>query len=88
MPSGLELSIAAWTALCKTRGTQARVAAACGITRGAVAKWPFIPTHHLHAVARELGIPREELRPELYMDVEPRQAGETNGRTRDRSRRA
>lgn len=54
------------TLLRRTRGAQAKVARELGVTRAAVAKWEKIPAERVVEVERVTGIPREELRPDLY----------------------
>jgi len=62
MASGMEL-------LRERRGMVAEVARGLGLTRAAVGKWVRVPAEHLIAVERITGIPREALRPELYIRV-------------------
>lgn len=47
-------------------GRLAKIAYGLGITRGAVAKWKRIPAERVLDVERITGIPRYELRPDLY----------------------
>jgi DNA-binding transcriptional regulator YdaS (Cro superfamily) len=42
------------------------VAAALGITPGAVSQWDAVPPERVLDVERITGIPRHELRPDLY----------------------
>lgn len=48
------------------RGMLAKVAHGLGITRAAVVKWPKVPAERVVDVARITGIPREQLRPDLF----------------------
>ena len=54
------------TRLRSQRGLLARVAAGLNLTRAAVGKWDRIPAERVVEVERITGIPREELRPDLY----------------------
>ena len=47
-------------------GSTAKLARKLDISQQAVAQWRTIPAHQIVAVERVTGIPREELRPELY----------------------
>ena len=47
-------------------GGLSRLAEHLGITRSAVSQWPQIPAERVHDVERITGIPRSELRPDLY----------------------
>jgi DNA-binding transcriptional regulator YdaS (Cro superfamily) len=47
-------------------GTKQALATKLGITVAAVSQWWRIPARRVHQVERILGIPREELRPDLY----------------------
>ena len=53
----------------RERGLRLRVARALGITHGAVSQWRRVPAERVIAVEGLTGIPREQLRPDLY---EPR----------------
>lgn len=53
------------------RGLQAKVARDLGITRGAVAKWDRVPAERVVDVERATGIPRHELRPDLWEPPAP-----------------
>jgi DNA-binding transcriptional regulator YdaS (Cro superfamily) len=48
------------------RGLMTRIAAELGIERGAVAMWKKIPPERVPDVERITGIPRHELRPDLW----------------------
>ena len=48
------------------RGLMAKVARELKISRGAVAMWHEIPPKHVPEVASITGIPRYELRPDLW----------------------
>jgi len=43
-----------------------KIADHLGVTRGAVAQWTRIPADHVPAVSAVTGIPRHELRPDLW----------------------
>jgi DNA-binding transcriptional regulator YdaS (Cro superfamily) len=59
MARGIALLRARW-------GLQAVVARELGLTRSAVTKWQRVPAERLLEVERITGIPREQLRPDLY----------------------
>jgi hypothetical protein len=48
------------------RGLISRIAEALGITRGAVSKWNRVPAERVLVVEDVTGIPRHELRPDIY----------------------
>lgn len=48
------------------RGLLAKVASELGLTRAAVVKWPRVPAERVPDVERITGIPRHELRPDLW----------------------
>ena len=48
------------------RGAQAKVARAVGLTRGAVTQWQQVPAEMVVKAEEASGIPREQLRPDLY----------------------
>jgi DNA-binding transcriptional regulator YdaS (Cro superfamily) len=47
-------------------GGIAELARQLGVTRQAVSLWDKIPLKHLRAVSKMTGIPRQQLRPDLY----------------------
>lgn len=49
-----------------TRGMATKIAAALRITLPSISKWKKIPAERVVAVEAATGIPREELRPDLY----------------------
>jgi DNA-binding transcriptional regulator YdaS (Cro superfamily) len=49
-----------------TKGMAAKIAKNLKISRGAVSRWQHIPAERIVEVERITGIPREELRPDLY----------------------
>jgi DNA-binding transcriptional regulator YdaS (Cro superfamily) len=49
-----------------TKGMAAKIAASLKIYRGSVSKWQRIPAERVVDIERITGIPREELRPDLY----------------------
>ena len=53
-------------------GSLAQLARDLGISRAAVAQWKRVPAERVVAVERFTGIPREELRPDLYAPQEAR----------------
>lgn len=60
MPRGIAL-------LRAKKGLQAEVARGLGVTRAAVTKWVKVPAERLLDVERITGIPREQLRPDLFV---------------------
>ena len=52
--------------LSQTRGLKLRVARELGITHGAVSQWRECPPLRVLDVEKITGIPRHELRPDLY----------------------
>lgn len=50
----------------KERGAKSRIAKALGITHGAVSQWDRVPAERVVEVERVTGIPREQLRPDLF----------------------
>ena len=48
------------------RGAQAKIAVACKIGRSAVAQWREVPAERVVTIEQVTGIPREQLRPDLY----------------------
>jgi DNA-binding transcriptional regulator YdaS (Cro superfamily) len=48
------------------RGAKAELARILGLTRAAVCLWKRVPAEHVIAVERHTGIPRTQLRPDLY----------------------
>lgn len=48
------------------RGRLTKLAVALKITPAAINQWKIIPADKLVAISRETGIPRHELRPDLY----------------------
>ena len=59
MPSGMDLIRA-------RRGLLAEVAHSLGVTRAAVVKWRQVPAERVVEIERITGIPRKQLRPDLY----------------------
>jgi len=47
-------------------GGPSRVARMVGVSRSAVSQWSRIPIEHVLAIEAATGIPREELRPDVY----------------------
>lgn len=52
-------------------GNMSRLAAALSLTRSAVAQWRRVPVERVLEVERITGIPRHELRPDIYPPPEP-----------------
>ena len=50
----------------KERGLRLRVARELGITHGAVSQWRRVPAERVLDVSRITGIPKEDLRPDIY----------------------
>ena len=50
----------------KAVGTIAALARKLGITRSAIHQWPRIPAERVIEIERATGVPRNELRPDLY----------------------
>lgn len=48
------------------RGNLTELAKSLGITPGAINQWDEVPADKLVAVSRQTGIPRQDLRPDLY----------------------
>jgi DNA-binding transcriptional regulator YdaS (Cro superfamily) len=59
MDSGIEKAV-------KAAGTIAALARKLGITRAAIHQWPRVPPNRVIQIEQSTGIPREELRPDLY----------------------
>lgn len=53
----------------KERGRVTRLATRLGITHGAVSQWKRVPAEHLAEVEAETGIPRKELRPDIFREA-------------------
>lgn len=47
-------------------GGVSRLAEAIGVTRSAVSQWPRVPAERVIDVERISGVPRHELRPDIY----------------------
>lgn len=58
-PTALQRAVAA-------AGGQANFARLIGVTAQAVSQWEVVPPLRVLAVERVSGVPREELRPDLY----------------------
>ena len=68
--SGMSNSKAALKVAIERVGSPTKLAAALGISLQAVAQWEEVPPLRVIAVERISGVPRHELRPDLY-PVEP-----------------
>lgn len=55
----------------KAKGSIAALARAIGITRAAICQWDRIPADRIVEIERLTGVPRSELRPDLYAPLEP-----------------
>ena len=51
------------------RGRKSRLAEALGISPGAITQWDRIPAERVIDIERITGIPRHELRPDLYPEA-------------------
>lgn len=49
------------------RGRRNKLAAALGISPGAISQWEKVPAERLGDVSRATGIPPEELRPDIFV---------------------
>jgi DNA-binding transcriptional regulator YdaS (Cro superfamily) len=56
---GVKLAISA-------AGGQRKLAAMLGISRQTIEMWKNVPVQHVVTIERLTGVPREQLRPELY----------------------
>jgi DNA-binding transcriptional regulator YdaS (Cro superfamily) len=59
MTKGLQLAI-------ERAGTQRRLAQLLGISPQAVQQWSHVPYRHIIMIEKVTGVPREQLRPDLY----------------------
>jgi len=55
----------------KAMGSGAALARALGIDRASVCGWAEIPAKRIIQIERLTGVPREELRPDLYLAPRP-----------------
>jgi DNA-binding transcriptional regulator YdaS (Cro superfamily) len=53
----------------KAAGSMRKLAKLLGIRQQSVCKWKKIPAHHILEIERLTGVPREELRPDLYRRI-------------------
>ncbi len=58
------------------RGMMAQIAQELGLTRAAVVTWDRVPAERVVAVEQITGIPREQLRPDLYRVATPSPDGD------------
>lgn len=54
----------------KERGLRVRIARECKVTHGAVYQWRSVPPEHVLTVERLTGIPRFQLRPDIFGPVQ------------------
>ena len=59
----------------KAAGSISKLARALGVSPQAVWQWREIPVRHVLSIERIFGIPREELRPDLYRRDRTRPSG-------------
>lgn len=52
------------------RGRVNDLAAACSVTHSAISQWKRVPSDRVLIVEKVTGIPRDELRPDLYGELE------------------
>ena len=50
----------------QSAGGYAKLAEALGVTRGAIYLWKRVPAERVISVERATGVPRQQLRPDLY----------------------
>lgn len=55
------------------RGRLTKLAAALNVTPAAIPQWPKVPAERVVQVSEATGIPRQELRPDLYEGMEAAQ---------------
>lgn len=61
------------------RGRMSDLARALGITPAAIKQWEVIPADKLIGIETETGIPRQELRPDLYEGMKkPRRSAQVS----------
>jgi DNA-binding transcriptional regulator YdaS (Cro superfamily) len=53
---------------------KAELAKLLGMSRQALSQWHTIPLHRLLDVERVTGVPKEELRPDIYREAKPEAA--------------
>jgi DNA-binding transcriptional regulator YdaS (Cro superfamily) len=63
----------------KAAGTISALAKKLGITRSAICQWPRIPAERVVEIEKVTGVPRAELRPDLYAPPEDVPAKEPAG---------
>ena len=62
-------------------GSLNELAAACGVSTGTLSKWTRVPERHVETVERVGGVPRWELRPDLYPSPADADPGLAEGMT-------
>jgi DNA-binding transcriptional regulator YdaS (Cro superfamily) len=65
MRTGLQKAIEA-------AGSGSALARLLGIDRAAVHRWRDVPPRHIIMIEKMTGVPREQLRPDLYLAPRPR----------------
>jgi len=56
-------------AILKNRGTASAIAKGLGVTRAAISAWREIPITRLKEVSKITGIPRNQLRPDIFEEL-------------------
>jgi len=59
-PAGVDAAV-------KGAGSLRKLAAVLGIQHSAILKWRAVPAHRIVEIEQKTGVPREILRPELYV---------------------
>ncbi len=66
----------AFQKLMRVRNLQRDIARRCGISSSAVCQWTRVPRKRLIEVSEVVGLPPEQLRPDLYPGAAPSEAAE------------
>jgi DNA-binding transcriptional regulator YdaS (Cro superfamily) len=59
MDTGIDCVVAA-------ANTKTALAAALGVSKGAVSQWNAVPVEHCAEIERKFGVPVEQIRPDLF----------------------